>query len=97
MNDNLAPMMRQYREMKDGLPKDVILLFRLGDFYELFFEDAKFAAPILDVTLTKRAGTPMCGIPYHALDNYMPQLLEAGTKSTPAETNDIRRLCLAYK
>ena len=84
--------MRQYREMKDGLPKDVILLFRLGDFYELFFEDAKFAAPILDVTLTKRAGTPMCGIPYHALENYMPRLLEAGIKVAIAEQIEDPRL-----
>ncbi|MEI6422373.1 MAG: DNA mismatch repair protein MutS, partial [Lentisphaerota bacterium] len=78
--------------MKDGLPKDVILLFRLGDFYELFFEDAKFAAPILDVTLTKRAGTPMCGIPYHALENYMPRLLEAGIKVAIAEQIEDPRL-----
>lgn len=85
-------MMRQYREMKDGLPKDVILLFRLGDFYEMFFEDAKFAAPILDVTLTKRAGTPMCGIPYHALENYMPRLLEAGIKVAIAEQIEDPRL-----
>jgi DNA mismatch repair protein MutS len=92
MNENLTPMMRQYREMKDGLPKDVILLFRLGDFYELFFEDAKFAAPILDVTLTKRAGTPMCGIPYHALENYMPRLLEAGIKVAIAEQIEDPRL-----
>lgn len=84
--------MRQYREMKDGLPKDVILLFRLGDFYEMFFEDAKFAAPILDVTLTKRAGTPMCGIPYHALENYMPRLLEAGIKVAIAEQIEDPRL-----
>ena len=92
MNDNLTPMMRQYREMKDGIPKDVILLFRLGDFYEMFFEDAKFAAPILDVTLTKRAGTPMCGIPYHALENYMPRLLEAGIKVAIAEQVEDPRL-----
>jgi DNA mismatch repair protein MutS len=92
MNDNLTPMMRQYREMKDGLPKDVILLFRLGDFYEMFFEDAKYAAPVLDVTLTKRAGTPMCGIPYHALENYMPRLLEAGIKVAIAEQVEDPRL-----
>ncbi|OGV54393.1 MAG: DNA mismatch repair protein MutS [Lentisphaerae bacterium GWF2_50_93] len=78
-------MMRQYREMKAELPKDVILLFRLGDFYEMFFEDAKFAAPILDVTLTKRADVPMCGMPYHAIENYLPRLLEAGVKVAIAE------------
>jgi len=85
MNDNLTPMMRQYREMKGELPKDVILLFRLGDFYEMFFEDAKFAAPILDVVLTKRTEIPMCGIPYHAVENYLPLLLKAGLKVAIAE------------
>ncbi|MFZ2656091.1 MAG: DNA mismatch repair protein MutS, partial [Victivallales bacterium] len=85
MNDNLTPMMRQYRDMKAELPKDVVLLFRLGDFYEMFFEDAKFAAPILDVTLTKRADVPMCGLPYHAIENYLPRLLEAGIKVAIAE------------
>ncbi len=77
--------MRQYREMKGELPKDVLLLFRLGDFYEMFFEDAKFAAPILDVVLTKRTEIPMCGIPYHAVENYLPRLLEAGVKVAIAE------------
>ncbi|HAV60752.1 MAG TPA: hypothetical protein DCY13_00105, partial [Verrucomicrobiales bacterium] len=55
-------MMAQYRQIKGGLPKDAILLFRLGDFYEMFLEDAQVAAGILNVALTKRGDMPMCGI-----------------------------------
>ena len=58
----LTPMMAQYRQCKGQLPAGTILLFRLGDFYEMFFEDAKEAAGILNVALTKRGDTPMCGI-----------------------------------
>ena len=54
MAENLTPMMRQYQRIKSELPENVILFFRLGDFYEMFFQDAKEAAPILDVALTKR-------------------------------------------
>ena len=85
MSDNLTPMMKQYRDAKAELPADCILLFRMGDFYELFFEDAVRAAPLLDVVLTKRAGIPMCGVPYHALDTYLPRLLETGVKAAIAE------------
>ena len=81
----LTPMMRQYLEVKDGLPEDTILLFRMGDFYELFFEDASQGAGILGITLTKRAGVPMAGIPYHALANYLPKVLGAGVKVAIAE------------
>lgn len=56
-------MMDQYLRMKKGLPEDVLLFFRLGDFYEMFFEDAKEASAILGLTLTKRHGIPMCGCP----------------------------------
>ena len=59
-------MMAQYRRIKTELPKDALLLFRLGDFYELFFEDAIEGAQILNVALTKRGVIPMCGIPFHA-------------------------------
>ena len=55
-------MMDQYLRMKKGLPEDVLLFFRLGDFYEMFFEDAKEASAILGLTLTKRHGIPMCGV-----------------------------------
>ena len=59
----LTPMMAQYRRIKSELPKDARLLFRLGDFYELFFEDAQVGAQLLNVALTKRGVIPMCGIP----------------------------------
>jgi DNA mismatch repair protein MutS len=61
------------------------LLYRLGDFYEMFFEDAKTAAPILNVALTKRGGTPMCGVPYHAAQSYLARLLKAGKRVAIAE------------
>ncbi len=79
--EELTPMMRQYRRIKAELPAGVVLLFRLGDFYELFFEDAREAAPILGVALTQRAGVPMCGVPYHALDSYLAKLIRAGCKA----------------
>jgi len=80
----LTPVMRQYREAKQQHP-DGILLFRLGDFYEIFFEDAVTAAPIMGVTLTSRplgkAGrAPMCGVPHHAWQSYVGRLLRAGHK-----------------
>jgi len=78
-------MMAQYLAMRKSLPADVILLYRLGDFYEMFFEDAKTAAPILNVALTKRGGTPMCGVPYHAAQGYLARLLKAGKRVAIAE------------
>ncbi len=80
MQDALTPMMRQYRRIKKELPPDVILFFRLGDFYEMFFEDAREAAPILNVALTQRHGAPMCGVPYHAVETYLARLIRAGRK-----------------
>ena len=82
---NLTPMMKQYLQVKAEAPKDSILLFRLGDFYEMFYDDARKASQILEIVLTKRAGYPMCGIPYHAIDNYLPKLLDAGVKVAIAE------------
>jgi DNA mismatch repair protein MutS len=79
--EELTPMMRQYRRIKAELPEGVILLFRLGDFYEMFFEDARVAAPLLGVALTQRGGTPMCGVPYHAIDAYLAKLIRAGKKA----------------
>src|SRR5213075_561518 len=76
----LSPMMAQYRRIKSELPKDALLLFRLGDFYELFFEDAQVGAQLLNVALTKRGVIPMCGIPFHAANNYITRLLKAGRK-----------------
>lgn len=82
MTDSLTPMMRQYRRIKEQHP-DKILFFRLGDFYEMFFEDAEVGARELEITLTGReageAGrVPMAGIPYHAAEGYIARLLEKG-------------------
>lgn len=76
----LTPMMAQYRRIKGELPKDALLLFRLGDFYEMFFEDAQIGAQLLNVSLTKRGVIPMCGIPFHAFNSYIGRLLRAGRK-----------------
>src|ERR1700736_507551 len=73
-----TPMMQQYQSIRRTLPEGTLLFFRLGDFYELFFEDAKIAAPILNVALTKRHGMPMCGVPFHAADGYIGRLIKAG-------------------
>jgi len=80
----LTPVMRQYREAKEQHP-DGILMFRLGDFYEIFFEDAEIAAPVMGVTLTSRplgktGRAPMCGVPHHAWQSYVGKLLRAGHK-----------------
>src|SRR2546427_1879847 len=76
----LTPMMAQYRRIKGELPRDALLLFRLGDFYELFFDDARTGAQLLNVALTKRGAVPMCGIPFHAAGGYIAKLLKAGRK-----------------
>jgi DNA mismatch repair protein MutS len=73
-------MMQQYFEVKRGLPRDTLLLFRLGDFFELFFDDAIAASKLLGLTLTKRQDHPMAGLPSQALDNYVNKLLLAGKK-----------------
>src|SRR5438552_2246570 len=80
MRDALTPMMQQYRRVRGSIPADTLLLFRLGDFYELFFEDAKEAAVLLNVALTKRNGVPMCGMPYHAAQTYIAKLIKAGRR-----------------
>ena len=79
--EELTPMMRQYRRIKSELPAGVILMFRLGDFYEMFFDDAAEASQIMGLTLTKRAGVPMCGVPYHAVDSYLAKLIRAGRRA----------------
>ncbi len=76
----LTPMMAQYRRIKGELPKETLLLFRLGDFYEMFFDDALAGAQLLNVALTKRGAVAMCGIPFHAANNYISRLLKAGRK-----------------
>jgi len=77
--------MQQYQAAKAEIPADAILLFRLGDFYEMFFDDAVKASAIMELTLTKRQGYPMCGFPWHALDSQLPRLLNAGVKVAIAE------------
>src|SRR5882757_5021628 len=76
----LTPMMAQYRRIKGELPKDALLLFRLGDFYEMFFEDAKDGAQLLNLSLTARGVIPMCGLPHHAANGYISRILKAGRK-----------------
>jgi len=76
----LTPMMAQYRRIKGELPKDALLLFRLGDFYEMFFEDAQTGAQVLNLALTARQGVPMCGLPFHAANNYIARILKSGRK-----------------
>jgi len=82
--EDLSPMMKQYFNTKEQY-KDCLLFYRLGDFYELFFEDAKIASKVLDIALTGRAcglseKAPMCGVPYHAVDAYIAKILEKGYK-----------------
>jgi len=73
-------MMQQYQRLRKSIPADTLLLFRLGDFYELFFEDAKEASVLLNVALTKRNEVPMCGVPYHAAPGYIAKLIKAGRR-----------------
>ena len=80
-----TPMMKQYLAIRRELPEDVLLFFRLGDFYELFFEDAKVASPILNVALTKRNAVPMCGVPHHSSQGYIAKLIKAGKRVAIAE------------
>ena len=81
---SLTPMMQQYLEMKEKY-SDCLLFFRLGDFYEMFFEDAKTASKELELTLTGRdcglsERAPMCGVPYHSVNSYITRLIEKGYK-----------------
>src|SRR2546425_13345973 len=82
MTEFSTPLMRQYSSIKERHP-DALLLFRLGDFYELFFEDAVVASKELEITLTSRnkekgAAIPMCGVPYHAAEGYISRLIQKG-------------------
>ena len=76
----LTPMMQQYQRLRASVPADTLLLFRLGDFYELFFEDAKAASSLLNLALTRRNEVPMCGMPYHAAQGYIAKLIKAGRR-----------------
>lgn len=76
----LTPMMQQWHEIRAKLSDDTLLLFRLGDFYEIFQQDAERGAKLLGITLTHRHGMPMAGIPFHAADTYLQKLLDQGIK-----------------
>lgn len=82
-------MMQQFLRIKAKHPQD-LLFYRMGDFYELFFDDARRAAELLDITLTARGKSagepiPMCGVPYHAAENYLARLVKAGVSVAIAE------------
>src|SRR5215467_4354307 len=82
MSDASTPLMRQYNSLKEQVPH-ALLMFRLGDFYELFYEDAVVAARELEITLTSRnkergAAIPMCGVPYHSAESYIARLVQKG-------------------
>ena len=84
-----TPMMQQYLKIKAEYD-DCLLFFRLGDFYELFFDDAKEASNVLEITLTSREGgkeqrVPMCGVPYHSADSYIARLIQKGYKIAVCE------------
>ena len=85
----VTPMMRQYQDAKTACP-DALLLFRMGDFYELFFADAAKASEALDIALTKRGkhlgeDIPMCGVPVHAAESYMEKLIRKGFRVAVCE------------
>ncbi len=85
MDEKLTPMMKQYSDIKRRHPDD-ILFFRMGDFYEMFFDDAKIASKILDIALTARQNdVPMCGLPYHAAESYIARLIKAGKRVAVCE------------
>ncbi|MDR3317450.1 MAG: DNA mismatch repair protein MutS [Puniceicoccales bacterium] len=91
-NDLLnTPMMRQYNDLKQSIPENTLLLFRLGDFYELFNQDAIIGSKILGITLTKRQDAPMAGIPHHAADSYIAKLIHAGYKVAVCDQTEIAR------
>ena len=82
----LTPLMKQYYTIRDQHP-GIVLFFRLGDFYEMFDEQAREVSGLLGLTLTSRNGVPMCGIPYHAGNTYITRLLAAGKKNRYLRTN----------
>src|SRR5580693_8046140 len=84
-----TPLIAQYLSVKQRVP-DAILFFRLGDFYEMFFEDAEVGARVLDIQLTSRNkdGVPLCGVPYHSAEPYIAKLLKAGHKVAICEQGE---------
>ena len=87
-NMPVTPMMRQYKTIKEQ-HEGSILLFRMGDFYEMFYSDAEEVSRLLNLTLTQRQGIPMAGIPYHALQNYLPRLLQCGKRVAICEQTEL--------
>ncbi|MDY0319595.1 MAG: DNA mismatch repair protein MutS, partial [Candidatus Cloacimonadaceae bacterium] len=88
----LTPMLRQFYQVKEAHP-DKLILFRMGDFYETFFDDAVTASKILNITLTTRNKNdddpiPLAGFPYHALDNYLDKLIKSGLKVAICEQTE---------
>ena len=92
MANEPTPMMAQYGRIKAEIPPGAILMFRLGDFYEMFGRDAVEAAPILGVALTQRSGAPMCGVPWMAVDSYIAKLVRAGRTAAVCEQVEDPRL-----
>jgi len=82
--ERLTPLMKQYWDIKSKYP-EAVLFFRLGDFYELFAEDAIKVSPILEVVLTQRSGVPMCGVPYHSVNSYIKKIISKGLKVAVCE------------
>ena len=78
-SEKLSPMLKQYLDIKQKY-SDYILFFRLGDFYEMFFDDAENVSRELELALTSRAGSPMCGVPYHSCEIYIKKLIDKGYK-----------------
>ncbi len=87
MSATLTPMMEQWHACKQAA-KDAVLLFRMGDFYEAFHEDAEILADVLDLTLTKRQGTPMAGVPWHTCEIYIERLVNKGFRVAIAEQTE---------
>ena len=88
----VTPMMQQYFAVKETV-KDCILMYRLGDFYEMFYDDARIASRVLDLVLTGRAcgeeeRAPMCGVPFHAVDGYIAKLIAAGYRVAVCEQTE---------
>jgi DNA mismatch repair protein MutS len=87
-DDNLTPAMRQFHHFKQKYP-DAILFFRMGDFYETFYEDAQICSRVLGLTLTSRSKAdnpiPLAGVPYHAVDGYLKKMIQAGYKVAVCE------------
>ncbi|MDR3228762.1 MAG: DNA mismatch repair protein MutS [Puniceicoccales bacterium] len=86
-----TPMMASYWAERQKLPDDVLLLYRVGDFYEMFDRDAELGARALSITLTKRAGLALAGVPYHAIQTYVPRLLAAGYRVAICEQMEVPR------